>query len=141
MSRYSFEYTLFSSKEAPSVEEFSDLVIRMCMMGDDMPIGSNPHPGISSLVNILHSFRAAEAEYEDDNAEIPVVEDPENFFLKEVRRIVGDPKAFNPWDDEIWEEHWPTDCLWHPEELKRLALLTVGKREVEMAECRRLMEK
>jgi len=141
MSKYSLEYTLFSSKEAPSAEEFSELVVRMCVLGTNHTIGGEPDTAIAILVDLLHSTRTAEAEQEDDEAEIPVVEDPEKFFLEEARRLVGDPKAFNPWDDEIWEEHWPTKCKWHPVELKRLARLTVGEREVFLAEARRQMGK
>jgi hypothetical protein len=141
MSKYSLEYTLFSSKEAPSSEEFSDLVVRMCMFGTDYTIGGDPDPAIAILVDFLHSTRTAEAEQEDDEAKVPVVEDPEKFFLEEARRLVGDPNAFNPWNEEIWEEHWPTKCNWHTKELKRLARLKVGEREVFMAECRKQMGK
>jgi hypothetical protein len=140
MSKYSLEYTLFSSKEAPSAGEFSELVVRMCMLGvPESNDGPGPDSVIASLVDILHSFRAAEAEYDDDEAKIPVVENPENFLLEEARRLVGDPKAFNPWDDDIWADFWPTKCKWHPHELKKLARLAVGERDQWDNEVKRTM--
>ena len=142
MSKYSLEYTLFSSKDAPGADELSDLVVRMCMLGvPESTEGPGPDSVIASIVDILHSFRAAEAEYEDDEAEVPVVKEPENFFLGEARKLVGDPNAFDPWHDDIWDDHWPTKCLWHANELKKLARLKVGEHEAHTAECRRLMGK
>ena len=130
MSILSFEYTLFQNKEEPGPAEFSDLVVRLCMQESDC-FGSDPvrESAISSIVNILHDFRKEKAEQEDEPKKIPVVENPEKFFLDECAKLYGNADDFRRIDDSFWGDHWPVKCEWHPKELKRLARLVMGERE------------
>ena len=128
MSKLSFEYTLFQMKEEPSAGEFSDLLVRLCMM-ETRCCGCDPVPAIESIVNILHDFRKEKEEQEDEPKNIPVVEDPETFFLEECAKLHGNAEEFRLIDDAFWGEHWPLSCNWHTKELKRLARLVMGQRE------------
>jgi hypothetical protein len=92
-------------------------------------------------VDILHSFRAADAQRTADDdekepEEVPVEEDPEKFFLDEIRKIDGGPDSM---DFFPWEDFWPTKCKWHPHELKKLARLAVGERDQWDNEVKRTM--
>jgi len=130
MSKLSFEYTLFQMKEEPSAGEFSDLLVRLCMM-ETRFCGCDPvrESAIESIVNILHDFRKEKEEQEDEPKNIPVVEDPETFFLDECAKLHGNAEEFRMIDDSFWGEHWPLSCNWHTKELKRLARLVMGQRE------------
>lgn len=131
----SFEYTLFQMGEEPSSEDISQMLVRFCMMDRvDKSV-------ISGLVRALHALRQEEAESEDDEAEVPVVEDPEGEFRRQFKAACEQEGHYYDEEQPNWEDHWPLDCPWHEQELARLARLQVGWGEVFRRQCREMMKK
>lgn len=131
----SFEYTLFQMGEEPSSEDLSQMLVKFCMMGHfDQEI-------IRSLVNALHALRQEEAEQEDDDAEVPVVKDPEGEFRRHFKATCEKEGHYYDEEQPNWEDHWPLDCNWNQTEIHRLARLQVGWGEVFQRQCREMMEK
>lgn len=131
----SFEYTLFQMGEDPSADELSEMLVKFCMMDS---IEKNV---IGGLVTALHALRQSEAEYEDDEAEVPVVKDPEGDFRRHFKATCEQEGHYYDEEQPNWEDHWPLDCNWHQTEIHRLARLQVGWGEVFRRQCREMMEK
>lgn len=131
----SLEYTLFQMGEDPSADELSEMLVKFCMMDS---VEKNV---IGGLVNALHALRQAEAEYEDDDAEVTVLKDPEGEFRRAYKETCEQEGHYYDEEQPNWEDHWPLDCPWHPTEIRRLARLQVGWAEIFRRQCREMMRK
>jgi hypothetical protein len=124
----SLEYSLFRfSDDYPTAEGIAELVIRVCM--DDDRGGDDTTRLIALLVNAAYQLRYLEAAENDEDGEanIPIATDAPALFMSLY--ALACKKIGEPCDkgDAWWEDWWPTDCHWHPDDIARLARLKAGE--------------
>lgn len=127
----SLEYSMFRySDDYPTAEGLSEMIMQVCVPRGDRPSDDDYHTAlIRSLVNAAYELRCIEQANEIDNSEVWVrtSDDPEALFLdcyaKACQKIGERYDEGEAW----WEDWWPTDCLWHPDDLSRLARLKVSE--------------
>jgi hypothetical protein len=125
----SLEYSMFRfSDDYPTAESLSELVMQVCMGGNNQ--GDEHCRLIRSLVEAAHELRWIEAEEDaedEDEVEVPAVREPGYLFMDKYAKAckkIGEPcDAGDAW----WEDWWPTDCPWHPDDIARLARLKAGE--------------
>ena len=125
----SLDYSLFRfSDDYPTAEGLSEMIMQVCMHdeGDD----DVRERLVRALVNAAHQLRWLEQAAElGDDVEVCVreLERPAERFMdryaKECKRL-GEPCNDG---DAWWEEWWPRDCPWHPDDIARLARLKAGE--------------
>ena len=125
----SLEYTMFRfSDDYPTAEGLSEMIMQVCM-DDDRGDSDSTERLIRCLVNAAYELRYQEAaeEDEDGEADIPMVREPGYLFMDKYDAACK--KAGEPVNDgdAWWEEWWPTDCQWHPDDIARLARLKAGE--------------
>lgn len=126
----SLEYSMFRfSDDYPTAEGLSEMIMQVCM-DDDHGSSDNTERLIRALVTAANELRWIEAEENaDDDAEtsIPTVREPGYLFMDKYAQACK--KIGEPCDDgdAWWEEWWPTDCPWHPDDIARLARLKAGE--------------
>lgn len=129
----SLEYSMFRfSDDYPTAETLSEMVMQVCM-DEDRADNDSTQRLIRALVRATNELRYQEAieaadELEDDD-EVCVrqVENPGERFMDRYAREckkIGEPCNEG---DAWWEDWWPTDCPWHPDDVARLARLKAGE--------------
>ena len=125
----SLEYSMFRfSDDYPTAENLSEMIMHVCM--EDSWESESVERLVRSLVNAAHELRWLEAmgEAEDeDDVDTPSVREPEYLFMDKYAaacKAIGEPCNEG---DAWWEDWWPTDCPWHPEDIARLARLKAGE--------------
>jgi len=125
----SLEYSMFRfSDDYPTAEGLSEMIMQVCMDDDG---NSDEHTSlIRSLVNAAYSLRQIEAvaEVEDEGeACVRTTDKPEALYMDRYAKACK--KIGEPCDDgdAWWEDWWPTDCTWHPDDIARLARLKAGE--------------
>lgn len=125
----SLEYSMFRfSDDYPTAEGLSEMIMQVCM-DDDRGDSEHAERLLRALINAAYELRYQEAmaESDEDDAEIPSVREPGYLFMDKYARAckkIGEPCNDG---DAWWEEWWPTDCPWHPDDIARLARLKVGE--------------
>jgi hypothetical protein len=126
----SLEYSMFRfSDDYPTAEGLSEMIMQVCM-DDDRGSSDNTERLIRALVVAANELRWAEAtEEEDDDDEVSVqtVREPGYLFMDKYAaacKQIGEPCNDG---DAWWEDWWPTDCPWHPDDIARLARLKAGE--------------
>lgn len=125
----SLEYSMFRfSDDHPTAEGLSEMIMQVCM--DDSCESESVERLIRALVQAAHELRwlkAMGAADDEDEVDIPTVREPGYLFMdkyaKECKRM-GEPCEDG---DSWWEDWWPTDCPWHPDDVARLASLKAGE--------------
>jgi hypothetical protein len=136
----SLEYSLFRfSDDYPTAEGLSEMIMQVAM--DDSG-GDMEGEVLRRLVDALWFLRtiAATAEaYDEDEVDIPSVREPGALYMERYAQACQ--KIGEPCDegDAWWEEWWPTNCLWHPAEVARLARLKAGETRSVRRESRRML--
>ena len=125
----SLEYSMFRfSDDYPTADGLSDMIMQVCM--DDTCESESVERLIRSLVKAAHELRWLEAigaSEDEDEVDIPEANDPGALYLEcyaKACRAIGERYDG---DDEWWEDWWPTDCKWHPDDIARLARLRAGE--------------
>jgi hypothetical protein len=129
----SLEYSMFRfSDDYPTAEGLSEMIMQVCMGGDNQ--GDQHCRLIRAVVEAAYELRWIEAEeaaqeVNDDDADvdIPSVREPGYLFMDKYARAckkLGEPCNDG---DSWWEDWWPTDCPWHPDDIARLASLKAGE--------------
>ena len=125
----SLEYSMVRfSDDYPTAEGLSEMIMQVCM--DDSCQSESVERLIRALVQATHELRWLEAmgEAEDeDEVDIPSVREPGYLFMDKYElacKKLGEPCNEG---DAWWEEWWPTDCPWHPDDIARLARLKAGE--------------
>ena len=138
MSSLSFNYTLFQMVEDPSSNHISEMLVRFCMMD-----GFDNESVISNLVQALYEMRQVESEEnledDDERVEVDVLDNPEDEFHSVYMKICKKEGINYVEGDSFWEDHWPTNCPWHKNEINIIAKLKVGWGEVFIRQCREYM--
>jgi hypothetical protein len=124
----SLEYSMFRfSDDYPTAEGVSEMIMQVCM--DDSCESESVERLIRALVNAAYQLRTLEqlAETDEDEVWVREAENPGERFMdryaKECKKI-GEPCNEG---DAWWEDWWPTDCPWHPDDIARLARLKAGE--------------
>lgn len=123
------EYSMFRfADDYPTSETLAEMIMQVCM-DEDRGTGENTERLIRSLVRAAYELRYQEAieEDEDDEADIPAVDRPEYLFMDKYEsacKKIGEPVNDG---DAWWEDWWPQDCPWHPNDIARLARLKAGE--------------
>jgi len=127
----SLEYSMFRfSDDYPTAEGLSEMIMQVCVPRGDRPSDDDQHTAlIRSLVNAAYQMRCIEQAEEVDDAEVCVrtVDDPAARFMARYETAcarIGE--RYDP-DDVWWEDWWPTDCPWHPDDIAHLARLKAGE--------------
>lgn len=125
----SLEYSMFQfSDDYPTAEGLSEIIMQVCMGGDNQ--GDQHCRLIRALVDAAHELRWIEAEEnaeDEDEVDIQSVREPGYLFMDRYARAckkIGEPCNEG---DAWWEDWWPTDCPWHPDDIARLARLKAGE--------------
>lgn len=126
----SLEYSMFRfSDDYPTAEGLSEMIMQVCM-DEDRADNDSTQRLIRALVRATHELRyqeAIEAADDDDAVGIPAVLNADHLFIEKYEAIskkMGEPVCDG---DAWWEDWWPTDCPWHPNDIARLARLKVGE--------------
>jgi hypothetical protein len=75
----------------------------------------------------LRTIEATDEAEDEDEVDIPSVREPGYLFMDKYAaacKAIGEPCNDG---DAWWEEWWPTNCLWHPDDIARLARLKAGE--------------
>lgn len=130
----SLGYTMFRyGFESVSVDELSEIVMRLCMDDEDSGTGQfedESREMISGIVNALHYRRRVEAYLENDEDEghaVPIEARPSEYFIARYEALCKRHGVTVCDGDAWWEDWWPENCRWHKHELNRLAELKVGE--------------
>lgn len=124
----SLEYSMFRfSDDYPTAEGLSEMIMQVCM--DDSCGSESEERLIRALVQAAHELRWLEAmgAADEDEVDIPSVREPGYLFMDKYAKAckrMGEPCEDG---DAWWEEWWPTDCPWHPDDIARLARLKAGE--------------
>lgn len=125
----SLEYSMFRfSDDYPTAEGLSEMIMQVCMDNDR---GDSEHAErlLRSLINAAYELRYQEAmeKSDDDDVDIPSVREPGYLFMDKYEsacKKIGEPCNEG---DAWWEDWWPTDCPWHPDDIAHLARLKAGE--------------
>ena len=124
----SLEYAMFQfSDDYPTAEGVSEMIMQVCM--DDSCESDYATRLIRALVNAAYQLRTLEqlAETDEDEVWVREVGNPAEQFMDRYAKAckkIGEPcDAGDAW----WEDWWPTDCPWHPDDIARLARLKAGE--------------
>jgi hypothetical protein len=126
----SLEYSMFRfADDYPTAEGLSEMIMQVCM-DEDRGSSDNTERLIRALVVAANELRWTEAAEDDDDesdVSIPTVREPGHLFMDKYAAACK--KIGEPCDDgdAWWEEWWPTDCPWHPDDIARLARLKAGE--------------
>ena len=123
----SLEYSMFSFEgNYPTADSMSDLIMQVAMneYGDDLE-----GEILKRLVDAAWYLRCTEAvaESDEDEVDIPSVQEPAALYMDlyaKACKAIGEPCNDG---DAWWEDWWPQDCQWHPEDIARLARLKAGE--------------
>ena len=125
----SLEYSMFRfSDDYPTAEGLSEMIMQVCM--DDSCGSESVDRLIRALVQAAHELRWIEAEEDaedEDDVAIPSVREPGYLFMDKYAKAckkIGEPCEEG---DAWWEDWWPTDCPWHPDDIAWLARLKAGE--------------
>lgn len=124
----SLEYSMFRfSDDYPTAEGLSEMIMQVCM--DDSCGSESEERLIRALVQAAHELRWLEAmgAADEDEVDIPSVREPWYLFMDKYAKAckrMGEPCEDG---DAWWEDWWPTDCPWHPDDISRLAGLKAGE--------------
>ena len=124
----SLEYSMFRfSDDYPTAEGLSEMIMQVCM--DDSRDRGVAGQCLRALVNAAYQLRTLEqlAETDEDEVNVPEVSDPECRFLDRYARACRAMRERCDDGDAWWEDWWPTDCPWHPDDIARLARLKAGE--------------
>ena len=123
----SLEYSMFRfSDDYPTAEGLSEMIMQVCM-GDE---GDEHEQVLRGLIQAAHSLRYIEAwenAEDEDDVTIPTVREPGYLFMDKYAaacKAIGEPCDEG---DAWWEDWWPTNCPWHPDDIARLARLKAGE--------------
>lgn len=126
----SLEYAMFRfSDDYPTADGLSEMIMQVCM-DDDRGDSEHTERLLRCLVNAAYELRYQEAVAEaddEDEVNIPFVGEPGYLFMDKYAQAckkIGEPCNEG---DAWWEDWWPTDCLWHPSDIARLARLKAGE--------------
>lgn len=125
----SLEYTMFRySDDYPTAEGLSEMIMQVCM-DDERGRRDGSERLIRCLVNAAYELRYQEAlaESDEDDVDIPEVRQPGHLFMDSYARACRAIREACDEDDVWWEEWWPTDCSWHPDDIAHLARLKAGE--------------
>lgn len=116
------------SDDYPTAEGLSEMIMQVCM-DDDRGDSEHAERLLRALINAAYELRYQEAmaESDEDDAEIPSVREPGYLFMDKYEsacKKIGEPCNEG---DAWWEEWWPADCPWHPDDIARLARLKAGE--------------
>lgn len=124
----SLEYSMFRfADDYPTAESLSEILMQVCM---------NEHGGemegviircLSDALWHLRTIEATEEAEDEDEVDIPSVREPGRLFMElyaKSCKAIGEPCEDG---DAWWEDWWPTNCLWHPDDIARLARLKAGE--------------
>jgi hypothetical protein len=123
----SLEYSMFRfSDDYPTADGLSDMIMQVCM--DNTCESESVSRLIRSLVRAAHELRWLEAigAGDEDEVDIPEVPAPGELYLECYARACRAIGEHYDGDDEWWEDWWPTDCPWHPDDIARLSRLRAG---------------
>lgn len=125
----SLEYSMFRfSDDYPTAEGLSEMIMQVCM--DDSCESESVERLIRALVQAAHELRWLEAmgaADDEDEVDIPSARQPGYLFMDKyvaACKAIGEPCGDG---DAWWEDWWPTDCPWHPDDVARLARLKAGE--------------
>lgn len=125
----SLEYSMFRfSDDYPTAEGLSEMIMQVCM-DDERGDSDSAERLLCALINAAYELRYQEAmaESDEDEVEIPSVREPGYLFMDKYEsacKKIGEPVCDG---DAWWEDWWPTDCPWHPDDIARLARLKAGE--------------
>ena len=126
----SLEYSMFRfSDDYPTAEGLSEMIMQVCM-DDDRGDSEHSERLLRGLISAAYELRyqeAIEKSDDEDDVDIPSVREPEYLFMAKYEaacKKIGEPCNEG---DAWWEEWWPTDCPWHPNDIARLARLKAGE--------------
>jgi hypothetical protein len=127
----SLEYSMFRfSDDYPTAEGLSEMIMQVCVPRGDRPSNDDDHKAlIRALVDAAYHLRCIEQAEEVDDAEVCVrtVDDPAAQFMDRYDRACKNLGESCDVGDAWWEDWWPTDCTWHPDDIARLARLKAGE--------------
>ena len=127
----SLEYSMFRFRnDYPTAEGLSEMIMQVCMDDDSQGDADERTALIRSLVNAAYSMRCIESldEVEDPSlACVRTVDNPERLFMDRYAKACQKIGERCDEGDAWWEEWWPTDCMWHPDDIARLARLKAGE--------------
>lgn len=141
----SLEYSLFRfSDDYPTAEGLSEMIMQVCVPRGDRPSDDDEHTAlIRSLVNAAYHLRCIEQAEEVDDTEVCVrtVDDPGRMFLDRYAKACQKIGERCDEGDAWWEDWWPTDCMWHPDDIARLARLKAGETRAVRRQLREMFAK
>lgn len=124
----SLEYAMFRFSDGyPTAEGLSEMIMQVCM--DDSRDDGVAGQCIRALVNAAYQLRTLEqlAETDEDEVWVMEVKNPGEMFMDRYSKAckkIGEPCNEG---DAWWEDWWPTDCPWHPDDIALLARLKAGE--------------
>lgn len=123
----SLEYSMFRfSDDYPTAEGLSEMIMQVAMNENG---GDLEGEILSRLVDAAWFFRNTEAleDTDEDEVDIPSVRKPGEVFMDKYEKACKAIDEPCNEGDAWWEDWWPTNCLWHPDDIARLARLKAGE--------------
>ena len=123
----SLEYSMFRfSDDYPDADGMSEMIMQVAMndSGNEME-----GEVLRRLVDAAWYLRVIAATDEEDEAEadVPSVRDPGSLYMAKYAAACKASSEPCGDGDTWWEDWWPTNCLWHPDDIARLARLKAGE--------------
>jgi hypothetical protein len=124
----SLEYSMFRfSDDYPTAEGFSEMIMQVAMNDSGGEMEGEVLRRLVDAAWYLRTIEATDEAEDEDEVDIPSVREPGYLFMDKYAaacKKIGEPCNDG---DAWWEEWWPTDCPWHPDDIARLARLKAGE--------------
>jgi hypothetical protein len=124
----SLEYSMFRfSDDYPTAEGLSEMIMQVAMNDSGSDMEGEVLRRLVDAAWHLRTIEATDEAEDEDEVDIPSVREPGYLFMDKYAaacKAIGEPCNDG---DAWWEEWWPTGCLWHPDDIARLARLKAGE--------------
>jgi hypothetical protein len=124
----SLDYAMFRfSDDYPTADGLSEMIMQVAMNDSGDEMDGEILRRLVDAAWYLRTIEATDEAEDEDEVDIPSVREPGSLYMAKyaaVCKAIGEPCDDG---DAWWEDWWPTNCLWHPADIARLASLKAGE--------------
>lgn len=133
----SLEYSMFRfCDDYPTAAGMSEMIMQVAMKYSGNDVEGEVLSRLVDVAWFLSTIEATDEADDEEEVDVPSVRDPGSLYMDEYAaacKAIGEPCEDG---DAWWEDWWPTNCLWHPHDIARLARLKAGETQAVRRQLR-----